>query len=54
MTLYPYHCCNVETNLEEKSTQNPSLKLLVCRVCARRHFEATAEPGFIGIKMAGG
>jgi len=45
-------CCKVPENLERKLTGRDDLELYVCRVCGCRHFEATAEPGVIGVRGA--
>ena len=48
--LHP--CCANPANLvAERLT--PSLIVQVCRECGCRHFEATADPGVIGVQGVG-
>lgn len=47
-----FPCCNKPENLDREERLSPSLLVRYCRVCGRRHFEATADPGTIGMKGA--
>ena len=40
-----FPCCNDPENLDREERLAPDLIVRYCRVCGRRHFEATAEPG---------
>jgi hypothetical protein len=47
-----FPCCDDPENLERTERLTPSLIVRYCRVCGRRHFEATAEPGTLGLRGA--
>ena len=47
-----HSCCKVESNLIEQESGKEDLVLLICKICNRRHFELTIDPGHIGVKIA--
>jgi len=47
-----FPCCNDRANLDKSEQLGPGLIVRYCRVCGRRHFEAEAEPGRLGLRGA--
>jgi hypothetical protein len=47
-----FPCCNDPENLDREERLSPSLVVRYCRVCGRRHFEATADPLQLGLRGA--
>jgi len=48
-----FPCCDDPENLERSERLSPTLVVRYCRVCGRRHFEATAQPGSLGMRGVG-
>lgn len=46
-------CCATPGNLGQPERLSTDLVVRVCRECGRRHFEAEAQPGVIGVRGAG-
>jgi hypothetical protein len=44
----PVECCRIKENCEPYQLK-PDLTVERCKVCGRRHFEMTLEPGKFGI-----
>jgi len=47
-----FECCRREENMkmQDPDIMRPDLKLEICAVCGRRHFELSVDPGVIGVK----
>lgn len=45
----PNPCCNIEENLVPQETGVKDLELKICKICNRRHWEASVDPGIFGI-----
>jgi hypothetical protein len=45
-------CCQNEANLVAQPQTRPDLVVRICDVCGRRHFEATVDPGRLGLRLA--
>jgi hypothetical protein len=44
-------CCADSANLDRSERLAADLVVRYCRVCGRRHFEADAAPGQLGVEM---
>ena len=44
-------CCKQDSNLEDAPPVG-EIRVRVCKVCGRRHFEVDAEPGEVGVRIA--
>lgn len=49
MTEKPNACCNDPDNLEQLQDDH-NLVIVECRVCGRKHYEFTVDPGELGVK----
>lgn len=47
-----FPCCDDKENLDRVERLTESLLVRYCRVCGRRHFEAAADPGSLGLRGA--
>ena len=47
-----FACCAKPENRVDTPTDRPDTRMEVCRVCSRRHFEVTVDPGKIGLEGA--
>jgi len=43
-------CCTKPENLDREERLSEDLLVRYCRVCGRRHFEASADPGQFGLR----
>jgi len=43
-------CCIVKENLIPVPSDHPGVSVVRCRICGRRHFGLTLDPGVIGTK----